>query len=164
MAAIGSTLGPQRVCCLTGVTDRQNGARDASEPAIYRRPSAFAKSNCLQAIGLSATILQITVREHPQAIQLATANEGYMGLWLRRWLNLPFVIYAHGNEILAAIHEEWEKPRLALQQADCVLANSRYTADLVQQVGVDPKRIELVHPGCETERFRPLLIKVDLRQ
>jgi phosphatidylinositol alpha-1,6-mannosyltransferase len=59
---------------------------------------------------------------------------------------------------------EWNKPRLALQQADRVFANSRFTSDLVQRVGVDPKKIDIVHPGCDIDRFRPNEPRVDLRR
>ena len=110
------------------------------------------------------TISEIMLREQPRVVQLATAGEGYLGLWLRRWLRLPFVIYAHGNEILAGMQSDWKKPRLALQQADRVLANSQFTAKLVERAGVVPDRIEIVHPGCDIDRFRPVGPKMDLRQ
>jgi phosphatidylinositol alpha-1,6-mannosyltransferase len=115
-------------------------------------------------VGWGTTITQIMVREQPQAVQLATVYEGYLGLWLRQWLKLPFVVYAHGNEILAAMQGNWQKPQLALQQADRVLANSQFTANLVQKAGVTPDRIEVMHPGCEVDRFRPLHPRMDLRQ
>jgi phosphatidylinositol alpha-1,6-mannosyltransferase len=51
-----------------------------------------------------------------------------------------------------------------LQQADRVLAVSRFTANLVQESGVSPDRIEIVHPGCDSEHFRPLPPRSDLRQ
>jgi phosphatidylinositol alpha-1,6-mannosyltransferase len=97
-------------------------------------------------------------------VQLATVDEGYLGLWLQRWFNLPFVVYAHGNEILGAMQSDWPKPRLTLQQANRVLANSQFTANLVQQVGVNPDKIDIVHPGCDISRFRPLHPSPDLRQ
>ncbi len=156
MASIGSTLGPERVCCLTGVPASASAVRHFCGPRVYRRPAAFAKSDYLQAVGWSTAIVQIMVQERPQTVQLATVSEGYLGLWLRRWLKLPFVIYAHGNEILGLMQESWPKPRCALQQADRVLAVSRFTAELVQKLGVAPERIEIVHPGCDVDRLRPL--------
>src|SRR5262249_20153456 len=56
------------------------------------------------------------------------------------------------------------KLRVALQRADRVLAVSRFTASLVGKAGVSPERIEIVHPGCDSERFRPLGARMDLRQ
>jgi phosphatidylinositol alpha-1,6-mannosyltransferase len=156
MGAISSVLGPDRVCCLTGVQADNGAERKDCEPRIYRRPAAFAKTNFLQAVGCGAAISQIMIRERPKAVQLATVGEGYLGLQLQQWLRLPFVVYAHGNDILAALDSSWDKPKLALQRAGRVLANSRFTAELVQRAGVNPERISIVHPGCDVEHFRPL--------
>jgi len=118
----------------------------------------------VQAISLALALSQIMLIERPQIIQLAMAYEGFIGLWLRRWLRLPFVIYAHGNEILDAMESEWQTPRQALLQADRVLANSQFTLDLVKKVGVDPERAVIVHPGCDADRFRPLQPNETLRE
>src|SRR5262249_42736804 len=71
------------------------------------------------------------------------------------YLGLPFVIYAHGNDILDAMETEWPKPRLALQRANRIFANSTFTAGVVQRAGVDPAKIDIVPPGCDVDRFRP---------
>jgi len=164
MAGIASALGPSRVCCLTGVPSNNGVVREDFKPRVYRRPMAFAQSISLQAVGCCATITEIMARDRPRVVQLATIDDGYLGLWLNRWLKLPFVIYAHGNEILAAMQGEWEKPRLALRQADRVLANSRFTRDLVARLGVAIDKIVIVHPGCDVNRFRPEEPKPDLRR
>jgi phosphatidylinositol alpha-1,6-mannosyltransferase len=96
-------------------------------------------------------------------VQLATASESLSGLWLHKWFKLPFVVYAHGNEILEALQRNQYKSRLALQQANRVLAVSQFTAHLVEQVGVEPERIAVVHPGCEVDHFRPLPPSMELR-
>jgi phosphatidylinositol alpha-1,6-mannosyltransferase len=158
MASMVAALGRSRVCCLTDAP--ANGAPgDGGEgPRVYRRPNAFAASRRVQALGWASAVAEIMVRERPRAVQIATAYEGHLALWLRRWCGLPFVVYAHGNEILDVMGSAsaWSKPRLALQQAARVLANSRFTASLVAQAGVPPERIAVVHPGCDTELFRPL--------
>ncbi len=165
MAGVASALGPDRVCCLTGVPANRRASSGGPGSRVYRRPAAFAQSKPIQAVGWALAITQIMARERPQLVQLATAYEGYLGLWIRRWLRLPFVIYAHGNEILDGMGaKKWQKPRLALQRADRVLANSQFTAALVQKAGVGPERIEIVYPGCEVERFRPLPSRPDLRE
>lgn len=163
MASIGMALGRERVSCLTGVSTGGRAREESSAPRIYRRPEAFSKSSVVQAMGLIATMTQIMVQDRPRAVQIATVGEGYLGLWLRRWLKLPFLIYAHGNEIHALSGEGWPKPRLALRQADRVIAVSRFTSDLVQNAGVPPERIDLVHPGCDVTTLRPLPPRPDLR-
>jgi len=157
MASVAKALGPARVTCLTNVPEGRSGADDADGIHVYRRPRAFATSKLTQALGVAATIGEIVLRERPQAVQLATTtSEGYFGLWLRRWLGLPFVIYAHGNEVLQAMKSSWPIPRQALVSADRVLANSRFTAGLVEKAGVAPERIVIVHPGCDAETFHPI--------
>ena len=42
------------------------------------------------------------LRERPRVVQLAMADDSYLGLLLQRWFGLPFVVYAYGNEILEA--------------------------------------------------------------
>lgn len=164
MASLAEALGPEQVCCLTGARAIVGNTQENFEPRVYRRPSTFAGMNVLQSLSLAATIAEILVRDRPQVVQLATVFEGYLGLWLRKWLGLPFVLFAHGNEIMSVAREDWAKPRLALRQANRVLAVSRYTASLVEQIGVSSERIEIVHPGCDADRFRPLPCRGDLKE
>jgi len=164
MASIAAALGPTRVCCLTAVPRAPGTERASLESRIYRRPLAFASPTGLQALGLGAALAEIMARERPRVVQLAMASEGYLGLLMKRWLRLPFVIYAHGNEILEAMQSEWDKPRFALRSADRILANSRFTKDLVHKIGVEPDKIDIVHPGCDTDRFRPQEPRQGLRR
>lgn len=163
MAEIAAALGPDRVCCLTSVS--ADGDRTVADRGlrVYRRPAATSQARRRHALALGTALAYILVRERPRVIQLATANEGYIGLRLRDWLGLPFVIYAHGNEVLAAIESVWDKPRTALRRAARVLANSRFTAGLVERAGVPAERIAIIHPGCDVERFRPLPPDPELR-
>lgn len=154
MGAICATLGPEEVCCLTGVP-RNGRPKGQDLPRVYRRPFAFAKARHVQALSLGSSILQILMRERPEVVQIAVAYEGNIGLWLKQRVGLPYIMYAHGNEILGAIRSEWEKPRQSLCHASRVLAVSRFTAAWVQEAGVHPERIEIVHPGCDVEVFRP---------
>jgi phosphatidylinositol alpha-1,6-mannosyltransferase len=156
MWEICRALGPREVCVLTA--ERSVSSRSDSDGGVrvYRRPLAFAHSAASQALGLGAAIAEIGLRERPRLIQFATCEEGYLALHLSRLLRLPFVIYAHGNEVLAARDSGWAKPRLALTSASRVLANSRYTAGLLASIGVDERRVEIVHPGCDVAHYRPI--------
>ena len=164
MRSIAASLGPQEICCLTGVPAAKQAVESSLEARTYRRPSAFAKPRHIQAIGFAAAMVEIMLRERPRVVQLATAYDGYIGLWLHQWLNLPFVVYAHGNEVLDVLESSWPKPRMSLTQAARVLANSQFTAQLVQKAGVDSARIEIIHPGCDIDRFQPYEPTAALRQ
>jgi phosphatidyl-myo-inositol dimannoside synthase len=160
MGAIASTLGSRQACCLTAVPGEANG----TGVRTYRRPWAFRKERHFQGPGFAAAIAEIMLRERPQVVQLATAYDGYIGMWLRRWFRLPFVVYAHGNEILDARQSSWAKPRLSLFEAARVLANSRFTAHLVEQLGVSAAKLEVIHPGCDVERLKPCVAAAAVKQ
>ncbi len=153
MAAVAEHLGSTRVCCLTGVAGPA-----AARPrgiAVYRRPRAFRGGRAVRAASLLAAVAEILIRERPDVLQLATAQEGYIGRRLKRSIGLPYVIWAHGNEILDAARPGSRRSREALIEADRVFANSRFTAGLLGEIGVRPDRTEVLHPGCDLEVFGP---------
>lgn len=164
MAGLAAALGPSEVCCLTGTPTGLQPGPSAAAPRVYRWPRAFAGTGMVQGAVLGGALCEILLREQPRLVQIAHAFDGYVALHLERWLRFPFIVYAHGNEILDARKSPWEKPRLALRRAARVLAVSRFTARLVEEVGVAAERIEIVHPGCDTELFRPLEPRSDFRQ
>jgi phosphatidyl-myo-inositol dimannoside synthase len=137
---------------------------DKFRARVYRRPWAFRRELYVQAPAMGATVAEIMLRERPNIVQIATAYDGYLGLHLNRWLNLPFVIYAHGNEILDIANATYEKPKLSLQHAARVLANSRFTAELVTTLGVAREKVMVLHPGCNVDWFRPRKPNMSFRQ
>ncbi len=155
MGSVAAALGPDRVCCLTGTPAKYGAVPEKLRPMVYRRPLAFAQGNFVQALGWATAITEIMARERPKVVQLADVGDSSLGLWLKRWLGLPYVVYAHGNEVLAAQRTSWDKPRTALIGAARVLAASRFTGDLVRRVGVCADRIVTLNPGCDVEFFRP---------
>jgi len=164
MEEICVALGPRRVSCFTGVPETQAISPRLAPIRVYRRPGAFTGNMFTRALTLARSFSEIAVRDRPRVVQLSTCDEGYMGLQLQRWFKLPFVVYAHGNEILAAIDSDWDKPRLALKKAACVLANSRFTAGLLQTAGVAPEAIAIIPLGCDIDRFRPRIPNLQLRR
>ena len=163
MAALFEHLGPARVCCLTGVPDALGRSRDPIG-RVYRRPAAFRRPRSRKAVAWGLALMEIMARERPRAVQIAVIDDGHLGVWLKRWLHLPFLVYAHGNDILRVLQDVWPRQRTDLQAADRVVANSRFTAGLVAQAGVDPRRIHVIHPGCDAEHFRPRPADPVLRQ
>lgn len=158
MECLATALGPERLSCLTGV----RGGADTVGPAgprVYRRPALFSnRPKPVRALAWAATVGPILLRERPKAILLATADDSPYGLRFRRWLHLPYVIYAHGNEILGmlaaggTLREKAWRAQL-LQRASRIVAVSRFTASLVERAGVGPDRITVIYPGCDLTRF-----------
>jgi len=164
MKQIALALGPEQVCCLTGVKSNQKDLQHQSSINVYRRPSAFFYGNKhSRRIHLFLSLMEIFLKERPKVLQLSTCSQGYIGLFAKRWLNLPFVIYAHGNEILQAINSESEKLRPVMRCASYVLANSSYTAKLVEKAGVQPEAIRIIPLGCDIKKFHPRESNPDFR-
>lgn len=164
MSSLAKTLGRDRVCCLTGVPQSDVTVTDVDAPRVYRCPSAFAQSRRTKALGWAWALPRIVIQERPEVIMLATIDDGNLGLLLNQWLKLPLIVFAHGNEILDVLVERWPKPLRALQSANRVITVSRYTASLVERAGVDPNRVEVIHPGLDPGRFRPLPSNSELRK
>lgn len=90
--------------------------------------------------------------------------EGLVAWLVARLTFRAVVIYAHGEELTGwGRGNKYKAMRFALRHADTVIANSDFTRDTLIGMGVAPDRIELIHPGVDTERFRPGLPFQDLR-
>lgn len=158
MSSIVTALGPERVSCYVGAPATAARRVDHNGVRVYR--AAFRSSRMSRAMRLGPILL----RENVRALQLATAEEGYIGLALKRWLGLPYIIWAHGNEIGMALSGERPDLVTRLHGASRVIAVSDYTARQVAATGVERSRIETIHPGCDSERFRPLAPDPDLAE
>jgi phosphatidylinositol alpha-1,6-mannosyltransferase len=155
MAEICAELGEHRVAVLTGVKGRAYESRPGGV-RVYRMHAELPPRSMMGKLGLSASLGLALVRERPAVLQYATLEDAYLAYWTHRALRLPHVMYAHGNELLAAKRSSWDKPRAALLASSCVVANSRYTEGLLRNLGLSAHQVRVVHPGCDHERFRPL--------
>jgi phosphatidylinositol alpha-1,6-mannosyltransferase len=163
MAEICAHLAPDAVSVLTAVAGAATGGDGPTGVRVYRRPRTFEDTSVLHRFWMTLAFAELALRERPRLLQFATIEDADTAWWAHRLLRLPYVIYAHGNEILSAIGNRWDRPRQVLRSAARVIANSRYTADLVAQTGVDRTRIEVVHPGCDVERFQPRPVDQETR-
>lgn len=90
--------------------------------------------------------------------------EGLVAWLVARMTFRPVVIYAHGEELTGwGRGKKYKTMCFALRHADKVIANSDFTRDTLIGMGVSFERIVLIHPGVDTERFRPGLPFRDLR-
>ena len=116
-------------------------------------------------VNLLAKSLCLAVRHRFSAIHAGRAlPEGLVAWVVGRLIARPVVVYAHGEELTG-----WGQGRkyramcFVLQHAERVVANSEFTRRTLEGMGVEPSRIALIHPGVDTERFRPDLPFQDLR-
>ncbi|MCU1266102.1 MAG: glycosyl transferase group 1 [Acidobacteria bacterium] len=164
LAKIAATLGPDHVCCLTAVPRDKSVDAAAVGPTVYRFPSLLGHSRISKAAAWASALTIIMARDRPGVIMLGSAIDSSCGLWLRRRLRFPFVLFVYGNELLAAINGNYPQALLAFKLANRVMACSNYTAKLAEAAGIDPNRIEVIYPGCDTEIFRPLPVRPGLRE
>lgn len=100
------------------------------------------------------------VRKHK--IDVVCVGELVSGSWIglacKRLLGCRMVSYIHGEEITAETEYRFfgRLRRHYLLEADAIVAVSAFTkATMVRKMGVDPRKVELIHNGVDIERFRP---------
>ncbi len=145
------------------------GWRDDFPFPIRRLPFGFRESARLQ------NVVRWTLRARRHAreagarlVQVGTLRPaGPIGAWLERLDGLPYVLYAHGKDVLkerrkvgrSAVYRT--AARDVLRRASAVVANSRFTADLVRDLAraagapEAADRVRVVHPGADPARFHP---------
>ncbi|HEX6276710.1 MAG TPA: glycosyltransferase family 4 protein [Polyangiaceae bacterium] len=137
--------------------------READDAALGFRVIRTGTSNTL-VLASAPTLARLATRDgfdHTLHAQWSTAPAARV---LRRFGKIGRVaIAAHGRELLL---EPWARVgtaqrgydrvrRRELAAADCVLAGSRYTAELARGLGADPARVLVTRYGTDPERFRP---------
>jgi len=83
--------------------------------------------------------------------------EGFVARLLWKVFRVPYVVYAHGEEITVFRENPKHAPRLPsiYKDAAAVVANSAFTRGLLEGMGVDPARIAAISPGVDPEEFKP---------
>jgi len=91
--------------------------------------------------------------------------EGLVGWLVARLSGKRIVIYAHGEEITTWRQSgKFKVMVFAYRHADTVIANSDFTRDELIKIGVSEKKIVIISPGVDIERFRPGLEIADLKE
>jgi phosphatidylinositol alpha-1,6-mannosyltransferase len=97
-------------------------------------------------------------------VHCARALPEGLAAFLSRAMGGPrYVCWAHGEDLTSALtsREYTLLTKLVYKGAAAALANSRNTADLLEQLGVPEEKIHVVHPAVDADRFHP---KVDGRE
>lgn len=139
-------------------------------------PNAIHRLSLARVPWLKPESLLMYLRFLGRALRLALSNrfavihagralpEGLVAWLVARLTGRPVVIYAHGEELTGwGQGNKYRAMRFALRHADRVIANSEFTQQTLVGMGVEAGRIELIHPGVDTSRFKPGLPFADLR-
>ena len=82
--------------------------------------------------------------------------EGLIAWCVMILTGIPYVVYAHGEELLIGLSSRklrWMLPRL-YNAAAAIIANSRQTKAMLEEIGVASEKICIIHPGVEVAAFQ----------
>lgn len=101
---------------------------------------AFVLGSLLQAWRLAR-------RRRPALVVCGSGTVAPAGLAAARACGARLAVFVHGLDLLAP-HWLYQAAFLpAIRRAECIVANSRHTAELARAAGCPAERIRLVHPG-----------------
>jgi len=113
-----------------------------------------ASKNPAQLIANAVRLARLIGRESVDLVHARSRAPAWSALIAARCTHRPFVTTYHG-----AYAERGSAKRLynsVMARGDVVIANSRYTADLISaRYGTDPARIAVIPRGVDLERFAP---------
>ena len=81
--------------------------------------------------------------------------EGLIAFIASLYTHIPFLVYAHGEEIQSGLTSrkfKWLLPKI-YDKAFAIVANSSNTNRLLQEIGVMPSKIHIIHPGVDAQQF-----------
>jgi phosphatidyl-myo-inositol dimannoside synthase len=121
-----------------------------SDWALFTREGLRAYARAVKLIrtsGVASCALLHCGRALPEGLQALFAT----------WRRGRFLCWTHGEELIyaRASTELMVLLRWVHRRAAAVVANSRHTAQMLTDLGVDPKKIHVVHPGVDAACFHP---------
>jgi phosphatidylinositol alpha-1,6-mannosyltransferase len=81
--------------------------------------------------------------------------EGLVALFIKLIKRIPYLLYAHGEEIQTGLTSRkfhWLIPKI-YNAASLIIANSRNTQSLLQNIVIHPAKIHVIHPGVNLQLF-----------
>jgi phosphatidyl-myo-inositol dimannoside synthase len=91
---------------------------------------------------------------------------GVFALAAKRLWGVPYVQYSHGEDQTQVARSKYRTHVLQaiFDEADAIVANSRFTFDLLLGRGVPESKIRLITPGVDYARFSKPCVTDDLRE
>lgn len=118
---------------------------DRDEEMAVRRVNRLPGPRPLSMLALNGRALTQALDFRPEAVLSGHTVTSLGAAAVRRALGVPVVQYFHGHEIGV-------RPKLAgfaARNAEACIAVSRYTRDLVAEVGAKPEGIRVINPGVD---------------
>ena len=90
--------------------------------------------------------------------------QGVVGMWIKRSLKIPYIAYAHGEEITRTdcSRYQYRVRDSVYTNADRVIAANEFARQNLLRIGVKDTSIYKITPGVDCERFAPSSPRQDL--
>jgi phosphatidylinositol alpha-1,6-mannosyltransferase len=121
------------------------GAKLQGEPQAYYPCPLSPPTRFLAAAGINAR--KAAARHRPDLVVAGSGLIAPIARLAARKANVPYAVYLHGLDIAVQnpIYRRVFVP--AIRAADRIIANSNYTARLVERDGAAQESIRILHPG-----------------
>ncbi len=114
---------------------------------------------------LFTKVYKVIKKEKIKVLQIShVLPVGYVALIFKKFLNLPYIVYTHGMDIMFAQKSSWKKywAKKILTNAFKVVANSDYTKNELLKLGLDEKSIKIVYPCPNINNQQPTTNNQDI--
>ncbi len=150
-------LPPRRAVVLTQSAPHTQ-AFDRKQP--YRIYRASLEWRLIKPRWLMAPLfaLRVARREKVRCVQAAHGFAAYFAAWfLKKVFGLPYFVWAYGLDLLAMQKSRWVRfgVQRIFREATGGIANSHFTGQLMQKLGLPATKIKVVYPGVDGDIFRP---------
>jgi len=124
------------------------GPEPVPELAVSRVPEKWSNRYLKALPLLILTVLWVRRERAGLVVAMVWTHEGVVAYLVRKALRVRYVVVTHGSEILSHVANPLMRQVMVriLKGADAVMANSRFTQDLVLELGIDPDRVVVVNP------------------
>ena len=82
---------------------------------------------------------------------------GLIALVLNLLFNTPYIVFAHGAELLSWQKQKYQRilMKKVFQYAHKIIANSHYTRSILINLGIEEKKVVVIHPSVNIEKYHP---------
>ncbi|MDB4621391.1 glycosyltransferase family 4 protein [Rubripirellula sp.] len=140
--------------------DNQQTAIDVHRENLFmtdRAPGSI--SSLLRYHSIFRTVKRIARTQGITQIHAARPlHEGLVARFVSRSLKVPFLCYVHGEDLSIALTSRQLRfaTKFILQAAGTIISNSEFTRTLLlENFPVNQNRVQVIHPGVDTNFFRP---------
>ena len=125
---------------------------------FLRRYSFLKPESLLIYLKLFLSALWIVLCRRIDIIHVGkNVPEGYVARLVSKFTGVPYVVYAHGEEITVCSKDPTLRKTLGpvYNDAAAVIANSRFTAGVLADAGIREDHVAQISPGYDPQTYNP---------